>query len=156
MRLRSGRPLLALLLLVLGLVAIAETARQTGRHAERGDVPLPPRERMPIDWELTALPPADMPPGIARLASRGDEAVRVFVYLDEEPIGKLGQTAGAAERLARAASIRAVQDRVIPQIEKSGGRLLARMSHLSSGLAMSIPANSAPEIGKLPDVVGIV
>lgn len=81
--------------------------------------------------------------------------VAVLVYIDMLPLGVVGRTQSAQERLDYAAQIRAAQDQLLPRITALGGQVLGRFTHASTGLAVTIDSSRVEALRGLGGVLAV-
>ncbi|GIV97869.1 MAG: hypothetical protein KatS3mg057_2526 [Herpetosiphonaceae bacterium] len=93
----------------------------------------------------------------------GDELITVMVELSDEPVlvawhkARQGNTLAAAGAVARnqANTINAAQERLLPQINAIGGKVLYRVQRTLNGIAVTLPAKQVEELRKLEGVSAV-
>lgn len=112
--------------------------------------------RIPVrDRAVPATPVGDKVVGSA-FAAGGDQLVNSVIYLDLPSPARLRSGGVSAATLdQQSAEIAAAQSRLEAAVLAQGGKVVYRFTHLSSGLAVRIPARAAAELAALPGVVRI-
>lgn len=94
-------------------------------------------------------------PETAALARQGNSLVRAIVHLNMPPLAAVSDAMTPDERIAYAAQVTALQDKVAAEVSAAGGQVLVRFSTLSSGFAAMLPSNQVARVAGLPDVAHI-
>ena len=110
-------------------------------------------ERLPV----TGIDPQLLP---ASISSTRD--VTVMLELAGEPVArqqasarKSGRELSDADRAAARQSLKAKQDRLLPQIEALGGQPLAQLQDAYNGVKVRVARSSVAALAALPDVVDV-
>lgn len=130
-----------ILLVLLGSLGAAQTPQASAEQP----VGLPPGH------ELVAQAPDRPWSQTPSLQPRG--RVSAIVYLDQQPLALVGKNWDQQQRRAYIAQLQAGQDQLARQIEGLGGRIVGRLAHVASGLAVQIDAAQLAGVRALGGVV---
>ncbi len=133
----------------------------TAPRTERGPVPVPFVETDGVQPQLqrdrTVAPtnaivgdPYNSPESAMRRF--GDSLVRTVIHLDKPALSQVGEALSPEARVAYAAEVAALQDRLATQIEANGGQVLVRFRTLSSGIVAMLPTRQLAVVAGLPEV----
>lgn len=96
-----------------------------------------------------------MGPGVAALAAQGGKLVGLVFHLDKPSLAEAGVGMTGTQRAAYAQEVAAYQDKVIAEVEASGGALYARFTTLSSGFIAFVPPQQIPRLVGMPEVLRV-
>ncbi len=109
----------------------------------------------------------DLPPYAQLVEGVGDQTweqtagsqltgpVQLVVHINKAPLAMVGKYWTHQQRRDYVASIRAEQDKLVPQIEALGGQVVGRFAQLSTGLAVTIDASQVSALRGLANVIGV-
>ena len=100
--------------------------------------------------ENSAAQTWDQKPG-----SRKTGPVNVVVWINKAPLAMVARGWTQQQRRDYLREIRAEQDKLIPQIQALGGKIIGRFAHASSGLAVRIDASKVKDIRAMSSVIGV-
>ena len=115
--------------------------------------------------QATAEQPVRLPPGHELVAQAPDRPwsqtpglyprgrVSAIVYTDRPPLALVGKNWNQQQRRTYIAQLQADQDLLVRQIEGLGGRIVGRLAHVVSGLAVQIDASQLAGVRALGGVV---
>ncbi|GAB4437148.1 MAG: hypothetical protein OHK0015_29590 [Chloroflexi bacterium OHK40] len=119
------------------------------------------RGRLPLSPAASAQPTLILPANRALVGAAGRVEPRaagpgaelaVLLELERPPLAVAGPALNEGERRAYLEQLAAEQDELARQVEAMGGRVLARFTQASSGLAVAVDAASVAGLRALPGV----
>lgn len=118
-----------------------------------GVAPTLPKELTTVPRNMVVGDPFTDPEVAARRF--GDALVRTVIHLEKPALAQVGATLSPEARVAYAAEVAALQDRLTAQIEGNGGQVLVRFRTLSSGMVALLPPRQIAIVASLPEVARI-